>query len=188
MLTLNPLDFSTITWDMVKARAREIAKEGNILEGESGSAVRVRSYDDKGRLIASANISELDPSDWRSGTRFEVDVKLPHLVKVFPPGASKPDLTPIAADIVTPPTPKKRAVPALPIRQHVTPARLHDKHWTLKRLLAPFCFDAARGIWINPLDPDTFNQAGQIESFCLDFDALLASLQSIVPSALGEVS
>jgi hypothetical protein len=157
---------STPTLNAVKRAARDAAKQG-----ESGRAQHIRSYDENGRLIGSADMSDSDPDDFRIGVRFEVIVQLPNLITVSEPApladAIESDEMPESAAADANETPAQDAQTDAnesdtTRRRRITPKCLHDRAWLLDRLLAPFCLldkPTEAGQWLNPHTGELYQSA-----------------------------
>lgn len=163
----------TPTWHAVKRAAKDTAKQGEI-----GRAQHIRSYDERGRLIGSADVAEYEPDDFSIGVRFEVIVQLRNLITVSDaaplattmpetaaaPAAEQAEQTPA----ITSDEPKETAARG---RRRITPARLHDRKWLLERLLAPFC-QTQSGLWFNPLTGEMHEDAEAVLSDAMGIKAL----------------
>lgn len=166
---------STPTWHAVKRAAKDAAKQG-----EAGRAQHIRSYDERGRLIGSADVSEYEPDDFSIGVRFEVIVQLRNLITVS-------DAAPLAdamPETAAPAAQQAEQTPAqnaqdeakesdTPRRRRITPARLHNKQWLLERLLA-FCCQTESGVWFNPLTGELHESAEAVLSDAMGIKALNA--------------
>lgn len=164
----------TPTWHAVKRAAKDAAKQG-----ESGRAMHIRSYDERGRLLGSADVAEYEPDDFSIGVRFEVIVQLPNLITVS-------DAAPLADEMpetaAAPAAEQAEQTPAQDAqgeaketasrgRRRITPARLHDRKWFLERLLAPFC-QTDSGVWFNPLTGELHDDAEAVLTDAISLTAL----------------
>lgn len=171
---------STPTWNAVKRAAKEAAKHDS--KALDGRAQHVRSYDERGRLIGSADVSENEPDDFRIGVRFEVIVQLRNLITVSDAAPLADKMPETAADTAA--AEQAEQTPAQDAqneaietdtgrRRRITPARLHDKQWLLERLLAPFC-QTDRGVWFNPLTGELHESAEGVLSDAIGLTAVQA--------------